>query len=172
MVRSAGATMGSEQTDALALILQQARAVGRQIERAVHGLTEEQADFRFGSGLMSVRDTFVHLADNCLALAAELDGRRHDFGAWRPSTEGFGNLAREWSELRERALAEVEEKLSGVDLDAPMKVSFATWPGWKVLTEWIVAHDAYHLGQICALRLAQDPAWDMYSIYDPDEKSE
>jgi uncharacterized damage-inducible protein DinB len=146
--------------------------VSRQIERAVTGLTEEQADFRFGEGIMSVRDTLVHLADNCLALSAELEGRKHDFGAWRPSGEGLVHLLREWGELREQALAKVAERLRGVDLDALMKVSFATWPGWKVLTEWVVTHDAYHLGQICALRLAQCPDWDMYTVYDPDEKSE
>ena len=163
--------MRSEQAGTLDMILRQARTVGRQIQRAVTGLSEDEADFRFGEGLMSVRDTLVHLADNCLALSTELEGNAHEFGKWRPGGEGLAHLVHEWCDLREQALEKAWDRLRSVDLDAPMKVSFATWPGWKVLTEWVVMHDAYHLGQICALRLAQDPDWDMYSVYDPDESS-
>lgn len=164
--------MAGKASGPLDLILRQAHTVGVQVERAASGLTEEQADFRLGEGLMSVRQTLIHLADNCLALNAELDRRPYEFGAWQPSDVGFPALVQEWKDLRKSVLEKVADCFREIDLEAPMKVSFATWPGWKVLSEWIVMHDAYHLGQICALRLAQDPQWDMYSIYDPSDSSE
>jgi hypothetical protein len=30
---------------------------------------------------------------------------------------------------------------------------------------YIVLHDCYHVGQLCLVRLADDPNWDAYSIY-------
>lgn len=37
--------------------------------------------------------------------------------------------------------------------------------GLKKMIDYVILHDAYHVGQMCAHRLAIDPAWNAYSIY-------
>lgn len=36
---------------------------------------------------------------------------------------------------------------------------------WKLALEYLLSHDGYHVGQICALRIAKEPDWNPYSIY-------
>jgi len=35
----------------------------------------------------------------------------------------------------------------------------------KASLDYVVIHDAYHVGQMALLRLEQEPGWDPYSLY-------
>lgn len=145
------------------LLFLQADMVGEQLSKAIAGVGEPVADHRPVATLHSIRTTLIHMTDNYRALVADALGQKYAYGSWSPPDGELATLISAWNAARLEAVNTLRERLT--DFQADFRTSFAVWPSWKVATEWLVAHDAYHLGQVCYLRLAAEPEWDMYEIY-------
>ncbi|MER3414413.1 MAG: hypothetical protein C4341_09345 [Armatimonadota bacterium] len=122
---------------------------GRQLEACWAGLSLSGWDATPLPNILSPRQLAEHLCDCYRAAIAALKGESHDWGTYRLSDGGDPLEA--WR--RERAAA-IEAIRTGDPEKAP-----------HVGLEYLALHDAYHVGQLCAVRLALDPEWDAYSIY-------
>lgn len=125
--------------------------VGNQILKTLENLPAEHRDARVVPGAMSPNDVIEHLCECYEAAAAVAEGRKHPWGSFAFVEETWDERLARWRELRSRAKALV----TGGDDPKPLTEGY----------EYIVGHDAYHVGQLCQLRLHLDPKWDSMSIY-------
>ncbi|MBC8063708.1 MAG: hypothetical protein H7Y17_02680 [Chlorobia bacterium] len=119
-----------------------------QLEKVFDGL-DASLDFRLTEKSMTPRETAAHLGECYVAMVKEANGEKHEWGTYEPSTTEWPAVWENMKELRAKATAAVLAK--------PGSESKAS--------EFIVAHDNYHVGQMVATRMARDPDWDPYSIY-------
>ena len=125
--------------------------VGNQLQKALDGITDSQCDHKVCSTAMTVRDMLEHLAECYHAMLEEAAGREHEWGNYSIGDKSLDNLMNVVFELREQAC---KAALTGDD--ARLKSGFS----------FIVEHDAYHLGQICLVRMETNPEWNPYSLYE------
>ncbi|MBS1723853.1 MAG: hypothetical protein JSS66_12975 [Armatimonadetes bacterium] len=124
---------------------------GHQLFKSLDGLSADQWDAKADAHLMSPRETVSHLCDCYAAYRAAQQGGTYEWGSYKlAATDGDGMIA-ELKSNRDAAIA----SLGPAGEEKALKDSMA----------YIALHDAYHVGQICALRLKLNPAWDPYSIY-------
>jgi hypothetical protein len=122
-----------------------------QLRGAYQGLSPALYDDRLVDGLMSPKEIAGHLYECCIAAQALARGEEHKWGSV-PAPEGTGDqVVAAMFQERERAVAACrgitdEERLAHA-------------------LQFLTLHDAYHVGQIAALRLVRTPDWDAYSIY-------
>lgn len=131
------------------LLRLQIEDAGYQLDKALTGLPEELTSFRFENG-MTPFEQVTHLTEAYVALEKMLAGAEHEWGSY--TLEG-----KSWPEALETMKtqrATTSEKVLKGDDDAIKKG-----------TDFIVGHDYYHVGQLAAIRVAKDPAWDPMSIY-------
>lgn len=135
----------------------------RALDRAVEGLTAEQAAWHPGHGVNTIWQTVNHLTFWKTLCARRLDGapltaERIDntttFGnAGQPGDELAWRIALEHLASAHRAYHEAVSRYHEWDLESPL-------PGERTpLKELLLAlnvHDAYHLGQIVTIRKLQD----------------
>jgi hypothetical protein len=126
-------------------------AAANQVDKVLEGLEPDQWDAKVREDLMSPREAVSHLTECYIAAQKHAAGEQHEWGAYVPSSEDPEDLLRE---MREHRVAAKESLLAKADDDA-----------LKAATDYIVLHDAYHVGQLAALRLAITPDWDPYAIY-------
>lgn len=119
-----------------------------QLGKVFEGV-DASLDFKLTEQSMTPRETAIHLAECYTALAKDLAGEKHEWGTYVPGTKEWPGLWDELQALRSAAVAAVMAE--GGDV---MKGH-----------SFIVGHDFYHVGQLCQVRLACDPGWDAYSIY-------
>jgi uncharacterized damage-inducible protein DinB len=125
--------------------------IGKQLEKALEGLTDADGDKKINDNLMSASETMAHLAECCAAFCTTAAGGTHDWGTYESGESTLsGNLAN-WKKERAAAMAVLEASDNPEDLDHAM--------------DYMTIHDAYHVGQLCALRLTLDPDWDAHAIY-------
>ncbi|HET6644713.1 MAG TPA: hypothetical protein VFG65_04360 [Fimbriimonadales bacterium] len=133
------------------LIAYQCRDIGRQIEKATEGLDDSGWEYSSGTA-RSPRQTLAHLCECYHALKVVAGGDEYEWG-----TLSYEDLL----------LDEVKGKFAIMRSEA---VSIATQASDDAMLEkassFIVAHDAYHLGQLCRTRMEFDPNWNPYSIYE------
>jgi uncharacterized damage-inducible protein DinB len=136
------------------LILDSINNVGYQLEKSFEGLPSELNDKALATGLMTPRETLAHLYEVYVACLTEASGGKHDWFEYKLPEDVAANPGEfVWNKRSEVvALAKADE--SGAHS--------------KALMDFVVIHDSYHVGQICALRLALDPAFVPYSIYRQD----
>lgn len=115
------------------------------------GLTNENAGTKIG-GMMTPKETVAHLAECYIAAKKETQGEKHEWGTYKPSNDSWDNLLDELGQTRKEA---VDAILASGDDKA-----------LHAATEYVIGHDHYHIGQLCAMRMAMDPTWDSYSIYE------
>lgn len=131
--------------------LQRAMAVaGRQLDKCFEGWPEQGWDTALYPGGLSARDTVSHLAECYVAALAVARGQEHQWGSFQSSAADAEAKLAEMRELRAQATA----ALTG---ETPESLQAGL--------DYIALHDAYHVGQLCALRLSVQPDWDYYSIY-------
>ena len=121
-----------------------------QLAASIQDLPERIVDAKLADSSMSPRETVAHLCESYEALSDQLEGREHEWGSFNPDGYTWEQLQAKMFELRDAAAVKV---LSGGD------------DSLKAGHDYIVAHDAYHVGQLCALRIAKQPDWVSYSIY-------
>lgn len=121
-----------------------------QLEKCFEGIPEPLMDEKLDASGMSPRETLVHLAECCTAYLTMMEGGEHNWGTYvAPSTTTDG-LKETLFALR----AKVVQSAQSDDIRSQ-----------KGASAFLVIHDPYHIGQICALRIAKDAGFDPYSIY-------
>ncbi len=120
-----------------------------QLKACLEPMTDAQLDTRPAPGGMTPRETAVHLCECYEAFLAECEGRKHPWGSYAVSDTSKENLLSHLWATRQRAAAVALEK----EDQAQHAHAF------------LVAHDCYHVGQLCLVLMTTNPEWDPYSIY-------
>ena len=124
------------------------------VSQVFAGLDESGADYKHAN-LLTAKETAAHLCECYVMLDSRIRGEEYQWGTYKVGESSWEGIQREMGELRARAS---EAALTAGD-------DKSLW----YLNEFMVGHDQYHVGQMCAVRLARDPEWDAYSIYRSDE---
>lgn len=123
---------------------------GRQLKVVIQGMPEAGQDLKITSESMTPRSIVEHLCEVYQAVLDETSGKKHDWGTFSLEDNSWGGATDALWRMRQEAAKAVDqedEKLSQVGID------------------YIVSHDAYHVGQLVLVRMQADPDWDADSIY-------
>ncbi len=132
------------------LLRHQIDDLGFQLEQCTAGWNPEQLDETLSEGGMSARTTLAHLCECYVAAAKDAVGEKHEWGAYTLPDPTWTAALAEWQTQRAKAA-----ELVCADDEKRLKQGHA----------YIVSHDAYHVGQLCQLRLKLEPEWNAYGIY-------
>ncbi len=132
-------------------VVRQIRDTGNQVRKSLFDLPEEHWNARINDQAMSPAETLAHLTECLLAFQASTEGREHAWGSYAPSDTGPQGLMNAWEAERGKVL-EMAESLSEEHLGHA--------------SDFVALHDAYHVGQLCNLRLLLNPEWNAYAIYE------
>jgi hypothetical protein len=135
--------------DSNALIQKQLAHVSLQVEKVFEGIDESNADHRATPAMMSAREIAEHLGECYQAVITTAGGGKHEWGSFSIPDKSWTNVHSTMLSLREQAVAALPADERGAEL----------------ATDFIILHDAYHVGQMCTNRLSLDPNWNAYSIY-------
>ncbi|HXH62246.1 MAG TPA: DinB family protein [Fimbriimonadaceae bacterium] len=133
------------------LIGYQLEASGKQIEKALEGLDESKWEGRLRADCMSPAETVAHLTECYIAAQKDIAGKQHEWGSYFASEDTPEGLLKTMRAEREKAC----ESIRGANDENALKAA----------TQYIVLHDAYHVGQLSAYRMGVEPEWDSYTIY-------
>lgn len=136
--------------DALALTLWTLEDSGNQLFKSLDGLTGDGWG-RSNGGSMTPKEMLVHMTDCCQAFLAARDGKEYDWGSYQATSTDPDQLLATLKADRAKCIEALQ-----------------TWNDDKALQAamgYLALHEAYHVGQICLIRLAIDPEWPPYSIY-------
>lgn len=125
---------------------------GNQLEKVVEGLPDDQWTAQVNEQAMSALESFAHMAGCYDMFSSEAQGVKKEWGEYAVEDMTPSGVMKAWKEERARALAALEADPSDDNL--------------KKATMYITLHDAYHVGQLCTLRLTLDPEWNAYAIYE------
>ena len=132
------------------LVRTQLDDVGHQLSKVIEGVAGDQWSARLCPESMSPRETVGHLCECYTAVQTMLDGREHEWGTFALGDVADDALPGLLAESRQQAVNAV---VSSSDPKAPGYAS-----------DYMVLHDAYHVGQLASLRLHLG-GFDPYSIY-------
>jgi hypothetical protein len=126
-------------------------AAGMQVEKVLDGMPETSMDARLTAEGMTPRQILQHLTECYVAFKAEASGGSHEWGTYASADQSTVALFSDWKRLRSEAadlaLGSADPKLQEKAMD------------------FMALHDAYHVGQLCLIRLQAQPDWNIYSIY-------
>ncbi len=100
--------------------------------------------------VMSMRECVEHLIECCKAVQAMVAGEKYNWGSYKLEASSMSDALDTFRTERAKAKALSLEH-------------FETKP--SLAKDFLIAHEFYHVGQICSLRHALNPEWDSYSIY-------
>ena len=129
----------------------QLESSAHQIDKVLEGLPEDKWEAKMRGDCMSPSEAVAHLTECYIAAQKDLAGVQHEWGSYLPSGDTPEALVAEMREERKKAW------------DA--MVSRGDEESVKAATQYVILHDAYHVGQLAMLRLGLDRDWDPYSIY-------
>jgi hypothetical protein len=124
------------------------KSSGFQIEQCYAGISEEAMDALPAPAMMSPRQILGHLTECCIACQEKVAGKEHAWGSYTPPT-ATSELLDAYRVEREKAVGALDGSAESVDAAA----------------DFLVAHEYYHVGQLCTARLTADSGWNAYSIY-------
>jgi len=124
---------------------------GYQLAKVLEGIDEEYGQYKITPSSKSPSETCEHLADTYTAFLSELAGNKYEWGTFKPSGAPWPAAWHEALVIRNGVAESLKGELSNHQLN--------------VAANYIIAHDYYHVGQMCQARIAFDPKWDPYSIY-------
>ncbi|GIV02997.1 MAG: hypothetical protein D6724_10885 [Armatimonadetes bacterium] len=122
-------------------------ATSKQVTACLAGLAPDHWDAKPLPPIGSPREIVHHLCDAYCAVVAQAEGKEYEWGSF--ALPAGADPCAVWREERNKAV----KALAGADAATSLGL------------DYIALHDAYHVGQLCAVRLALDPEWDSYSIY-------
>ncbi len=129
----------------------------------VHGLKDEQWDWKPYSECKSIRETLAHLiADDRAALQSLQTGKE-------PTYETLQESERDMAKLRvllDKSHQELCDFLLTQYADASLETEICIWGTKTKMAKGIPyfsSEDFYHAGQVAFIRMATDPKWDYYS---------
>ncbi len=132
------------------LLKYQMEAAGKQVDTVLDGLADDKWRTN-ASGGMSPSETVVHLTECYVATQTHVAGGTHEWGSYKASEETPSDLVSKMRSERSKAWSAV----LGSDAE----------DAGETATQYLILHDAYHVGQLATLRMGVDPEWDAYSIY-------
>jgi uncharacterized damage-inducible protein DinB len=135
---------------AAALMAYEIENTGYQLSACFKDLPESLRNKRSTEQGMTPREVASHLCESYLALLSHTAGKEYEWGSF--SADGL-----EWDDLLAKAFELREQAAAAVCVEDDPKL--------KSGHDYIVAHDAYHVGQLCSLRIQFEPGWEPYSIY-------
>jgi uncharacterized damage-inducible protein DinB len=124
---------------------------GYQLGKVLEGVREEDLDTKVESISMTLRQHVEHLCESYVAAATELHGGHHEWGTFALPNRSIATLLDTFNQVRN----DTAQKLLSAEGDQ----------GLHLASAYIVLHDGYHVGQLCALRQAIDSSWSSFSIY-------
>lgn len=120
--------------------------------KAYEGMASSSWDHRNSPGAMSPREAAEHLCECYTAFNTTAAGGKHEWGSFQLVDKSEANLIATMNTIRCQAVATAV----GAD-DENLH---------REATEYLLTHDAYHVGQLCASRLDSDPNWNASAIYE------
>lgn len=124
---------------------------GKQLKNVFEGLSDEGFGFRCSPSMMTARDMANHLAECYVAAMVEAKGGKHEWGSFALEADSNTEAVSKMMGLREEAINVI------IDSAEDKKE--------HLITDFFLLHDAYHVGQMVANRIAFDPEWNSYAIY-------
>ena len=137
--------------DVRGVLKYQMETCAKQVDAVYDSLPDDLWDRKTSEGGMTPRETVRHLAEAYAAASKHMSGEDHEWGSYKLEASDPSDLMQ--AMRTERQLA-VDAILTGDADKAP-----------EAATQYLMLHDAYHVGQMCALRVREEPEWDAYSIY-------
>jgi DinB family protein len=125
-----------------------------QLSKVLDGIPEAELDAKPLPTMMSAREMAEHLVEVYIAAGEQAAGQSHEWGSFKAADTSWGPLTAELWKEREAAAAAILASSDPAVLGAG--------------AAFLASHDSYHVGQLCALRLALNPDWNPYSIYPMD----
>lgn len=122
-----------------------------QVDKVLEGLPADKWEAKLRDDSMSPREAVAHLTECYVASQKEMRGEEHNWGTFAPQATTPDGLLKEMQDERAKAWEAI--------------VSQPGEKAVKAATQFIVLHDAYHVGQLATLRISLDPEWNAYSIY-------
>ncbi len=132
------------------LLQGQLEETGYQLEACFAGLDGASWDAKDPDTAMSPRETALHLAEAYRAYTTHMDGGKHEWGSYRLEDSSLEGVLANWRKEREEATARA--------------LASDTDESYRLAQDYILLHDAYHVGQLATLRIRLG-GWDPYSIY-------
>lgn len=136
--------------DAKQFLSFQLEDAGYQLAKCYEGISDAVLDAKVADG-MTPREAYEHLGDAYRAYVATLAGEKYEWGSFRCADRSWAGMWREVSEARNQAVAAA----MAAEGDDALKMANA----------YLLGHEYYHVGQVCLVRIANDPDFDPYSIY-------
>lgn len=133
------------------LIKHQLDAAGNQVEKAFAGLSGDQWNHQATKDTMSPVGIAEHLAECYEACLKHLRGEQHEWGSYSIDDKSPENVMATMRAKRQEAASQLIAK---GDEDA-----------LKTASDYMVLHDAYHVGQLAAIRM-DIGGWNPYSLYE------
>lgn len=133
------------------LLTAQLKDISYQLEKCLEGLTSADGEYRVAPTAFSITEIVNHLSETYTAVKTVGEGGKHEWGSYQPVSTDLPVAVAELWRLRALALDSLNA------LDAEKRTAIAS--------DYIVLHDAYHVGQLVLSRLALQPEWDSFSIY-------
>lgn len=122
-----------------------------QVDKVLEGLPDDKWDAKLRDDAMSPKEIVAHLTECYVATQKDMAGQEHEWGTFAPTATTPDGLVTEMHSERKKAWEAI--------------VSQPGEKAVKAATQFIVLHDAYHVGQLATLRISLDPEWNAYSIY-------
>jgi uncharacterized damage-inducible protein DinB len=132
------------------LVLSQLHQNEKMLGRVFDGLEDEELDFRPVPTAFSFREHVTHLCAACEALIALREGRHFDWDTFEAKGTTLQEMLSQFRSLRLKAIPLVED---------------ITPEAAELLTDYLVLHEAYHVGQLSLTRHCLHPEWDSLSLY-------
>lgn len=137
--------------EAKELISFQMEESAKQVDKVLADLNGDLWIARLSETSMSPSQIVDHLTECYVAVQKSVIGKEHEWGSYvSPTTvqsEQLETMRKERAKAREAILASNEDQ------------------SYKDASGYFILHDAYHVGQLVALRIEKDKDWNPYSIY-------
>src|SRR5438309_8853909 len=135
------------------LLKDQLKDSGYQLTKVLEDMPEQGFDLKVTEAAMSPREQIAHLAEAYECFSVNAGGGKYEWGTYKPASQETAALTAEFKKQRDKAVS------AALADPSDEKV--------KLAHDYIVGYDYYHVGQICLARLAVEPEWDPYAIYQP-----
>lgn len=132
------------------LLRHQLDQLGHQMRVVFHGLDQAGWNHRSYSLALTPHETAIHLADCYCAFMTALEGGDYAWESFRPEGDSPESALQALWQKRDEAIA---------------KIDWASQRALKLATDFIVLHDAYHVGQMVSNRRSSDESFDYSKLY-------
>jgi uncharacterized damage-inducible protein DinB len=134
------------------LIKYELDSVGYQLTQVFAGIPEAAHNARACGTGMTSREMLEHLCEVYQAMLTESGGGKHEWGSYSIEDKSWPSLMATMERLRGEAVAAALASSDETRL--------------KSAAQYLVLHDAYHVGQMSLVRMESDPSWNPYCIYE------